>query len=121
MCVPLPEYNPQRQWHGYDAQHQVGQRQNHDEVVARRPHDALAQDGVKNHKIADDSDEDNDAVEEAEQVVRHLGDALPLAELLLEILQHLVNVAAGVVAAAKENENSIALLTFSDYFLSLTC
>ena len=45
MCL-LPENIPEREWHCDAAQHEVGDGEAHDEVVPRRPHYRLAQDGV---------------------------------------------------------------------------
>ena len=42
----LPENIPEREWHCHAAQHEVGDGEAHDEVVPRRPHYRLAQDGV---------------------------------------------------------------------------
>ena len=42
----LPENIPEREWHCHAAQHQIGDGEAHDEVVPRRPHYRLAQDGV---------------------------------------------------------------------------
>ena len=41
-----PENVPEREGHGHAAQHEVGDGETHDEVVPRRPHYGLAQDGV---------------------------------------------------------------------------
>ena len=41
-----PENVPEREGHGHAAQHEVGHGEAHNEVVPRRPHYGLAQDGV---------------------------------------------------------------------------
>ena len=41
-----PENVPEGEGHGHAAQHEVGDGETHDEVVPRRPHYGLAQDGV---------------------------------------------------------------------------
>ena len=41
-----PENVPEREGHGHTAEHEVGNCETHDEIVPRRPHYGLAQDGV---------------------------------------------------------------------------
>ena len=93
-----PQDDPESERHGHDAQHQVREGQDHDEVVPGCAHDALAEDGVEDDEVSDDPDENDDAVQDAEQIEGDVGDTLALAELFGKVLDDLADIVSGVVA-----------------------
>lgn len=66
-----PERVPQGEWHGQQAEQQVGDGQDDDEVVPCRAHHFLADDGIQDDAVARHADEDNQAVQEAQDVQDH--------------------------------------------------
>ncbi len=98
----LPEHVPQGERHGDDAEDEVGPGQGDDEDVPGRAHLGLAQDGGEDDYVAGDPDEDDDAVEGEENDEDAPADALLLGEVLREVLEHLQDALARVIAAGEK-------------------